>query len=70
MTAQLPDFKTLNNSQLFTKINNPAEFKKEFRVGDEIIFCSPLTNYYNCSDIHRVLFFEINDSCVNYTKAK
>ena len=66
MTAQLPDLKTLNNSRLYIKINNPAEFKKEFRVGDEIIFCSPLSN----NDIYSVLIIEINDSCVKYTNAK
>jgi hypothetical protein len=70
MTEQLPDFKTLNNSRLFTKINNPAEFIKEFRVGDELVFSSPLTNYYNCSDIHSVLIIEINDLYVKYTNSK
>jgi hypothetical protein len=69
MTAQLPDLKTLNNSRLYIKINNPAEFIKEFRIGDEIIFCSPLTNYHNCSDINSVLIIEINDSHVKYTNA-
>ena len=66
MTAQLPDFKTLNNSQLFTKINNPAEFIKEFRVGDEIIFYSPLSN----NDIYSVLILEINELHVKYTNSK
>ena len=69
MTEQLPDFKTLNNSQLFTKINNPAEFIKEFRVGDEIIFCSPLSNHI-ISDINSVLILEINDLYVKYTNSK
>jgi hypothetical protein len=66
MTAQLPDLKTLNNSRLYIKINNPAEFIKEFRVGDEIIFYSPLSN----NNIFSVLIIEINDSCVKYTNAK
>ena len=68
MTAQLPDLKTLNNSRLFTKINNPAEFIKEFRVGDEIIFYSPLSN--NNIDMYSVLIIEINDSHVKYTNSK
>jgi hypothetical protein len=68
MTEQLPDLKTLNNSRLYIKINNPAEFIKEFRVGDEIIFCSPLSN--NNIYMYSVLIIEINDSCVKYTNAK
>jgi hypothetical protein len=67
MTEQLPDFKTLNNSQLYTKINNPAEFIKEFRVGDELMFCSPLSNN---NIINSVLILEINDLYVKYTNSK
>ena len=71
MTAQLPDLKTLNNSRLFTKINNPAEFIKEFRVGDEIIFCSsPLSDNSYFSDFNSVLITEINDLYVKYTNSK
>jgi hypothetical protein len=71
MTEQFPDFKTLNNSQLYTKINNPAEFKKEFRVGDEIIFCSsPLSDNSYFSDFNSVLITEINDLYVKYTNSK
>ena len=70
MTEQLPDFKTLNNSQLYAKINNQAEFIKEFRVGDEIIFCSPLSNNHIISDINSVLILEINDLYVKYTNSK
>ncbi len=71
MTEQFPDLKTLNNSQLFTKINNPAEFIKEFRVGDEIIFCSStLSDNSYFSDFNSVLILEINDLYVKYTNSK
>ena len=69
MTAQLPDLKTLNNSRLFTKINNPAEFIKEFRVGDEIIICSSSDNH-SFTYLNGVLILEINDLYVKYTNSK
>jgi hypothetical protein len=69
MTAQLPDLKTLNNSRLFTKINNPAEFIKEFRVGDEIIICSSSDNH-SFSYLNGVLILEINDLYVKYINSK
>jgi hypothetical protein len=69
MTEQLPDFKTLNNSQLYTKINNPAEFIKEFRVGDEIIICSSSDNH-SFPYLNGVLILEINDLYVKYTNSK
>ena len=70
MTEQVPDFKTLNNSRLFTKINNPAEFIKELHVGDEIIFCAPIMNNNKCLYTYGVLILEINDIRVKYTNSK
>ena len=71
MTERFPDFKTLNNSQLYTKIKNPAEFIKEFRVGDEIIFCSsPLSDNSYYSDFNSELILEINDLYFKYTNSK
>jgi hypothetical protein len=70
MTEQVPDFKTLNNSRLFTKINNPAEFIKELHVGDEIIFCAPIMNSTKCLYNYGVLILEINDIRVKYTNSK
>jgi hypothetical protein len=70
MTEQVPDFKTLNNSRLYTKINNPAEFIKELHVGDEIIFCAPIMNNNKCLYTYGVLILEINGIHVKYTNSK
>lgn len=70
MTEQVPDFKTLNNSRLYTKITNPAEFIKELHVGDEIIFCAPIMNNTKCLYNYGVLILEINDIRVKYTNSK
>jgi len=70
MTEQVPDFKTLNNSMLYTKINNPAEFIKELHVGDEIIFCAPIMNNNKCLYTYGVLILEINGIHVKYTNSK
>ena len=70
MTEQVPDFKTLNNSRLYTKINNPAEFIKELHVGDEIVFCAPIMNNNKCLYTYGVLILEINGIHVKYTNSK
>jgi hypothetical protein len=70
MTEQVPDFKTLNNTRLYTKINNPAEFIKELHVGDEIIFCAPIMNNNKCLYTYGVLILEINGIHVKYTNSK
>jgi len=64
------DVNKLNNSWMYTKINNPEEFIKEVHVGEEIIFCSSVMNSNNCLYAYGVFILEINNLQVKYTNSK